>query len=135
MKKYFFTIGSLLVFIVVVFYIRINDANFLQDILLAIATSLLIAVFANFDWVLTNRLFHKIASFFAEISFTVYAVHLPFILYFVSLEDVNSLNLELNISSFVIFVTFLVMIFLYCYFIYFLFERNTYFFKKNYLNY
>ena len=41
------------------------------------------------------------------------------------------------VSQFVLlpFVTFLVMIFLYCYFIYFLFERNTYFFKKNYLNY
>ena len=127
MKKYFFTIGSLLVFIVVVFYTRINDANFLQDILLAIATSLLIAVFANFNWVLTNRLYHKIVSFFAKISFTVYAVHLPFILFIVSFIGID-LNQKLSFISFLTFLTFLALIFLYCYFIYFLFERNTYFF-------
>jgi peptidoglycan/LPS O-acetylase OafA/YrhL len=125
LKRIIFNICSCFFFLAVLLYSRLHNPSYIIDLLLSSAACLLISVLVSNNNYFTFDNYTRIVNLFSNISFSLYAVHLPFIFLVISHIDKNFLNLKFNALSFLFYLIVLIFTILFSYFFYYYFERNT----------
>lgn len=125
LKRVIFNFCSCIFFFVVLIYTRLHNPSFIIDLLLSFSACLLISVL-----VINNNYFKfdnytRIVNFLSSISFSLYAVHLPFIFLLVIVTDNNLIGLRFNGLNIVFYLIILIFTIVFSYFFYYYFERNT----------
>jgi len=95
---------------------------FINDFSLGIATALLVALTGG--QAMTASFLRRTSTFFSNISYTTYLLHMPLAIFFSSwlLRQRN----DWGATGLGVYAAVFVIVFLVCYVIWFLFERNTY---------
>ncbi|MBI1767963.1 MAG: acyltransferase [Bacteroidetes bacterium] len=116
-----------LAFVVILVFIRkgINPI-FFNDFSLAVSTTLLLAPLARVP--LRQRFVQKVAKFLSDISYSVYVTHLSLVVLLSSL--LFQVRLTWSYQNLFYYMVIMVMVLIYCWVVYFLFERNTPSIKK-----
>jgi peptidoglycan/LPS O-acetylase OafA/YrhL len=113
---------SIFSFITVLTLIRFKIyPNIFNDFSLGIVTSFMLCVFSKIP--MKNLHLRTIAKHFSNISYTVYLTHLSFAILFITV--LYSHPVIFSPVNFIFYLLLLAIIMLYCYLIYFCFERNT----------
>lgn len=113
---------SILSFIAVLTLIRFKTCpNIFNDFSLGIVTSFMLCFFSKIP--MKNLNLRTITKHFSNISYTVYLTHLSFAILLITI--LYSHPVVFSTVNFLYYLLILVIILLYCYFIYFCFERNT----------
>ncbi|WP_024607981.1 acyltransferase [Pseudoalteromonas sp. TAB23] len=71
-----------------------------------------------------------VICFLSDSSYSLYLFHFPIVLLFFSLDGLYDLQKQLSIDSFIYYVFLLTIIYLVSFLFYFIFEKNTFHFKK-----
>lgn len=125
LKRISFNFCSLFIFFTVLIYSRLHSPSFIIDLLLSSVTCLLISVLVINDNYFRFDSYTRIVKLFSNISFTLYAVHLPFIFLVVSFIDKYFLGLKYIGLNIVLYLIILIFTIVFSCFFYYYFERNT----------
>jgi peptidoglycan/LPS O-acetylase OafA/YrhL len=120
-------LGSMALFAGVLFLIRVGISPFLfNDYSLGVVTAILLYSFMGKP--MKNKVLEGLSHYLSNISYTIYATHLPLAVFISSwaLEE----RLSWSLQSLGVFLTIFSLVFLYSNFMYLLFERNTATVKK-----
>ncbi|HLK28163.1 MAG TPA: acyltransferase [Puia sp.] len=112
----------LLAFCTVLLYARVNTSHpGITDFSVGLVTCFLLCVFSKTP--MKNSYLRKASVFFSNISYTVYATHLSFSVLLVTIFYTH--RVPFTFLSFVSYTLIFIANMVYCYALYYLFERNT----------
>ncbi len=97
-------------------------SDFEKDFFIGLAAASLVLVLARFEW--DSAAYHKSARTLANCSYTMYLVHFPFMALLVNVILHNS-KFEASFLGYSVFIGVGLVTLIYCYMIYWLFERHT----------
>lgn len=129
-KKYNMRIFFIIPLLIILSYFSKN-INLLSDFLLGMAFSFSLLILINIDDLKNNSL-KILSNFIAKISFSMYAIHLPFVVLILSFYTKGNI-LEFNFLSFLSYVLIICGVLIFSFIFWFLFERKTYL-VANYLH-
>lgn len=117
----------LMIMMVVLFFISMKKYPLLfNDFSLGILCLLLVAFLANFE--MKFHFLKKVSAFLSNISYTLYVVHLPFIVFITSYLRTERIPFDTN--GLLEFVAIVGVVIIYAWVVYYIFERNTYKVKR-----
>ncbi len=128
-KKYILAKAIIItgVFVGLLAAIRIGISPLLfNDFSLGIITACLLCVFSQVE--MKSDFLRKVTDFFSEISYTLYLTHFSFAVLLITIFQKQ--RIEFNITNFGVFIGFFLIILLYSFLMWFLFEKNTHKIKK-----
>jgi peptidoglycan/LPS O-acetylase OafA/YrhL len=115
-------IAAVVLLIIILGGIRLKwNATIFNDYSLGIATGFFVWNFAKYYSL--GTIGNKVTIFLSNISYTLYLVHLPFLLFFCSL--LHYVQIPFTLLHFALWTVLIIATILYAYIMWFLFERNT----------
>jgi peptidoglycan/LPS O-acetylase OafA/YrhL len=96
--------------------------EFTKDLLIGIAAGVVVLVVARYEG--GYPVYRKLAHFCADGSYTMYLAHFPFMALIINVILTNR-KFEATVGGYLVFVTIGLTTLLYCYLVYWIFERHT----------